>query len=70
MGLSVQILVRDDLIYDVPCRHTVGRHQLARAPPLLERNVRHFDAFGRPHVSGQDPCAALLISLAIYEVRA
>jgi hypothetical protein len=67
--MGLQILVRDDLIYDVPCRHTVGRHQLARAPPLLERNVRHFDAFGRP-ISGQDPCAALLISLAIYEVRA
>jgi hypothetical protein len=29
MGLSVQILVRDDLIYGVPCRHTVGRHQRA-----------------------------------------
>jgi hypothetical protein len=42
LGLSVQILVRDDLIYDVPCHHTVGRHQLAQLC-LARPRVREFE---------------------------
>jgi hypothetical protein len=48
MDLLVQILVRDDLIY-VPCRHTVGRHQLAQVC-LVRPRVREFENGQRPEV--------------------
>jgi hypothetical protein len=71
LGLSVQILVRDDVIYDV--------HATTRSADTSSHNYASPDlAFGSSKTDSvcsstcirPSPLAALLISWAIYEVRA